>query len=147
MSLGDTDSDYLPRNPETATTEAYSHMDDDVSSVSSDSGSSLIDDYLDNFQGIVCRQVPVFQEAQHISAQWVAGELPGIINWPQWPLGQFRRYLAYCHVCRLLTHIDCILAGGSCDSIALVGELMLSALQVYPIRDFTYKNCRNNNQP
>ena len=77
------DSDFGSRNPDTATTEAFSNMDlrpeEDLYAESVSSENSAEEAFLDNFACYSCAGKPTYDQAAQVANGWAAAELPGII--------------------------------------------------------------------
>ena len=143
------DSDFGSRNPDTATTEAFSNMDlrpeEDLYAESVSSENSAEEAFLDNFACYSCAGKPTYDQAAQVANGWAAAELPGIIAWklnPQHDLPQ--RVMAYCTECHNFWHVACVLQSGSPYKVALVSELLLMKLEGYLVPAYLCHNCHNN---
>ena len=142
MSRG---SDYRPRNPDTATTEAYSDPGAELSE-SFDSVDSLYRNFLINFMCILCRGAPAYDQAAQEAVAWAAGDMSGLVSWILQPDGnqKMSHVAAFCTTCRSFFHAGCILAFGSMYSISQLAELMLMKMEGHVPVSFLCQNCHNN---
>ena len=148
MASVSNDSDYMSRNPDTASTEAFSDPGRDPSSDSMDSDDDVEDDFLENFKCCICGGVPVYEQAVQVAASWVAGELRGLASWIMQPqahgMAEMRRLMVYCSTCHSFYHAGCILTSGSYYAIAQMAELMVMKMEGYTPVQYLCHNCHNN---
>ena len=147
------DSDYQSRNPDTASTQAYTDygsqdipLDTETDeSESDDSIDSLEESFLRNFECMQCKVIPSYEQASEVANLWAAGELPGLVKWHLNGQSGPSHLMVFCTECQSFWHSQCYVNMiDNKENFFIITNMMIQLAEGYPLGKFTCQNCNNN---
>ena len=151
------DSNYQSRNPDTASTQAFTDYGskgiyEDIpldiesdDSESNDSLDSLEESFLRNFECMQCIAIPTYEQASQVANLWTAGGLPGIVKWHLNGQSGPSRLMVFCTECQSFCQSQCYVNRiDDKEKNFIVTNMMIQFAEGHPPGKFTCQNCNNN---